>query len=378
VVPAEGKAASAERHYKCGKALVASDQSSFLEREYSAWKAKWVRAVDGGKCVLRWPGDVSGNLRYPGDCVSEGNGYGMLISAYMQDKESFDGFWSFWKKYQDQKGNMNWQIWPRRRAPSLVVGSGSATDADEDGAMALLVAAEHWGEPYASLAKEQIERVWASDIDPSTGMWRPGDGWGGCETIDVSYFAPAWYEAFAQATGNKEWQRVIDWGFEFLGKCNRNNMGTGLTPQWTNCECSKSGNIGKYPDKYWCDASRLPWRMGMSAAWYCNEGAQTQVDLLVDFFSKQGGAADIQNGYTLDGTPLHTSDTDNACTSSCFASMVAAAHVASDSNATVKADFWNVTGSRPGPGQSCYYCDALRLLSILFTSGRMKAPTVKL
>jgi len=373
----EEREGGAEGPYKCGAPLVGTNQTDLVLKEYAAWKEKWVKNVTGGLCIMRPPGDVSGNPKYENDCVSEGNGYGMLISAYLGDRETFEGLWEFVQTYADKLGNMHWQIWPDQDKP--VVGKGSATDVDEDTAIALLVAAEKWGGEYPKLAKEQIERVWEHDIGKDNFIVKAGDMWGSCTSIDVSYFSPGYYQVFADVTGNKDWEKVIEWGYGFLGKCNENNNGTGLTPQWTDCECSKSLKIGKYPDQYWCDASRVPWRMAMNAAWHCNEDALKQARLFSAFFSAQGGAAKIQNGYTLEGEPLHTTDTDNACTESCFITMAAAA-VMVDDNATdeVKADFWKTSVSIvTQEKQSCYYCDALRMLSLLFTSGLMHAPQIK-
>merc|ERR1719346_554438 len=81
--------------FKCGTPLVKTNQTDFLLQEYSAWKKKWVKSVKGGMCVMRRPGDVSGNPKYENDCVSEGNGYGLLLSAYLDDKETFEGLWKF-------------------------------------------------------------------------------------------------------------------------------------------------------------------------------------------------------------------------------------------------------------------------------------------
>src|SRR6185437_4703139 len=50
-------------------------------------------------------------VNYGGDVtVSEGIGYGMLLSAYANDSVTFNGLWRFYKKYKDANGLMNWRI----------------------------------------------------------------------------------------------------------------------------------------------------------------------------------------------------------------------------------------------------------------------------
>lgn len=364
--------------YKCGVPLAPGDQTAFVQQEYRRWKKKYVRSFDGGRtsCVVRPKGDKTGMPSHPVDCVSEGIGYGMLIAAYVEDREVFQALWAFSQKYLNSDGLMGWQIWPGHE--DEILGAGGATDADEDVAMALLVAADRWGGEYGQLAREQIDRVFQHEVQARSGVLLPGDQWGSCQSIDPSYFAPAWYRAFGAATDNPEaWQRVIDWGFQLLAKCNGYNSGTGLTPQWTDCECAPRVDDKGHDRQYWCDSVRVPWRMGMSAAWHCEERALHQARLLSQFFSAQG-AASIQNGYTLDGQPIHATETSLACTEMCFVVTAASALVAGSSDEGHRAAFWNETARVPDATQSCYFCDALRLLSLLFTSGMMTEPRVHL
>jgi len=190
----------------------------------------------------------------------------------------------------------------------------------------------------------------------------------------VSYFSPAWYKTFGRVTNRSaDWDKVIDAGFDLLTKCNQFNDGTGLTPQWTDCECSSSPNIGKHVSDFWCDATRVSLRMGISAAWHCDSRSLHQSEMLAAFFSKQG-AATMQNGYTIKGEPLLTTDTDNACTESCFVTTAAATLVAGSSDTSFRDSFWNVSAQTPSASQTCYFCEALRLISLLFTSGLMMEP----
>lgn len=363
--------------YACGTPL-AANKTELILQEYAAWKKKYLIQVDGNAlCVVRPVGDVSANTKFPRDCVSEGTGYGMLLAAYLADRQTLDGLWSFSQKFLDQNGIMHWQI--QTGIPNPVVGQGGATDADEDIAMALLVAAERWGEHYRALARQQIDKVWQHEIDHGgSNAVKPGDTWGTCSDIDPSYFSPAWYKVFGKVDGRaNEWRQVIDAGFALMSKCNARNGGTGLTPQWTDCNCAVSPNVGKYPDSYWCDSVRVPLRMAISATWHCDERARHQTELLASFFSKQG-AGTINNGYTIQGQPLHITDTENACTGKCYVVTASAALLTGTTDAARRAEFWAEAAKVPDQTQSCYFCDILRVLSMLFTAGLMPEPKVDL
>ncbi len=66
-----------------------------MAQAYANWKAKFVRADGSNYRVVR-PAVETGSGE---DTVSEGIAYAMLISAYMNDKTYFDGFWGYWKAH---------------------------------------------------------------------------------------------------------------------------------------------------------------------------------------------------------------------------------------------------------------------------------------
>ena len=66
----------------------------------------------------------------------EGIGYGMLLAVYFDDKATFDGLWAYANIHLNAQGLMHWRIGP----DGNVWGHNAATDADEDMALALIVA----------------------------------------------------------------------------------------------------------------------------------------------------------------------------------------------------------------------------------------------
>ena len=112
--------------------------------------------------------------------VSEGIGYGMLIAVYMNDQALFDDLWKYEQLWpNDMSGLMDWYI---NAAGTMRLGTGPATDADEDMAFALVMADRQWGgkgslaSNYIDIAKDQISKIWNNEIYQSK-LLRPGN-WG--------------------------------------------------------------------------------------------------------------------------------------------------------------------------------------------------------
>tara|TARA_B110001452_G_scaffold142710_1_gene118712 strand:+ start:432 stop:1226 length:795 start_codon:yes stop_codon:yes gene_type:complete len=192
--------------YQCGKPL--SSDYETVTSAYSSWKSKYVQTMSGGCCVGR-PGSGS-------DCVSEGTGYAMIFSAYMQDQTTFECMWSFAKTKFDSNGLMNWHI----SKDGNVAGSGSAFDADEDMAYALLLGCEKFGAPFCADASSLVKRLMLYEIETPTYTPKAGDGWGGCSTTNPSYFAPAYYPLFYNATGDSNWLAVSTQCYSIISKMN--------------------------------------------------------------------------------------------------------------------------------------------------------------
>ena len=109
------------------------------------------------------------------DTVSEGMGYGMLAAVYMNDQTTFDGLWAFTKANLDANGLMNWHL----NADGAIAagGAGSATDADEDIAFALLMASDQWkGGTYLSDGVAMINAMRNNELF-TDGSMQNGDAW---------------------------------------------------------------------------------------------------------------------------------------------------------------------------------------------------------
>lgn len=247
----------------------------------------------------------------PYSTVSEGISYGMMISVMMNDQARFDGFFRYADRWANENGLMSWYI---SADGERALGSGAASDADEDIAWALLMASRVWGgsgslkQSYEALAIRQIERIYSFEVESGErlGMFLPGDEWRGKNVFNPSYFAPYQYRLFGEVTDNVAgWQRVIDVGYEIIERClniQNGNHNNGLVPAWCDFEGRPVEAFPGAEQNYQTDSARLPFRMALDWALACEPRAKSYLDKISSFFADQG-AAHIIDGYELNGAP---------------------------------------------------------------------------
>ena len=247
----------------------------------------------------------------PNSTVSEGIAYGMIIAVMFDDQPLFDAFWQYASCFLNPNGLMSWYIAPDG---SQALGSGGATDSDEDMAWALVMAHRQWGgagslgETYLSHAQRQIDRVWRFEVDHERfpGMLLPGDEWRGQNVFNPSYFAPHQYRLFGEVSGNREgFASVVDRGYQIVfaslneGSGNARN---GLVPAW----CDAAGTpVEAFPGamtNFQTDSARLPFRLAQDFAYHGDARARRYLEQVSNFFAGIG-ADQIGDGYELSGKP---------------------------------------------------------------------------
>jgi endo-1,4-beta-D-glucanase Y len=277
---------------------------------YQQWKSDTVTS-SGANGFLRVQRPNDPGLA-AGSTVSEGIGYGMLIAAYMNDQDLFDNLWKYEQHWTDASGLMNWYIAADGSGlgPN---GSGAATDADEDMAFALVMADRQWGgkgslaKGYLAYAVAQIQAIWKSEILDGK-LPRPGE-WGGWSTVNISYFAPAYYRVFATLDPGDPWADVVQTVYDTIDyavNAANGNATSGLVPAW--CDDSHGSpctpvdmNIPN-DTGYQYDSCRTPFRIGLDWCWNGEPRAQAYVALTSAFFSAIG-AQNIADTYAIDGSP---------------------------------------------------------------------------
>lgn len=253
----------------------------------------------------------------PGDAVSEAQAYGMIVALYSDDQATFNQVWDAAENRMWDGGShfYNWRI----GAEGGVIGTGMATDADQDIALMLLFADSlvhrgAWqphmgpkGAGYRQRAQEIIGNIWGSAVAEGRYL-APGAGWGGKEFLNPGYFSPASYRIFAKVDPGHDWKAVIDQSYTTLFA----NPGAakGLLPDWMTpggsfFEGSLGYNAFLGGKAMYKDAIRVHWRMAMDWLWFGEARAKRWLDAAAGFIGSPGRA----DFYSMDGDLLPASET---------------------------------------------------------------------
>jgi endo-1,4-beta-D-glucanase Y len=272
---------------------------------------------------------------------------------------------------------MHWYI---NAAGTQVLGEGGATDSDEDIAWALVMADRQWGgsgsvgAPYIELAKQQIQRIWDHEIDHGRDdLVLAGDSWASDPVFNPSYFAPNQYRIFGMVSGKvEEWNRVIDTGYAALSKClnaENGNAENGLAPAWCNEQGAPTGTNNAWNYQY--DSARVPFRIGQD---YCYTGeprARAYLEKVSAFFAGIG-AANIVDGYALDGTPEPDPASEmNGPQSAVFVGSAAVGAMHDAKYQSFIDDAYALVATGELLARSLYYNHSWTTLSLLMLSGNL-------
>jgi endo-1,4-beta-D-glucanase Y len=259
--------------------------AKYLVPAYNQWKKTFV----SGNKVIR-PENAN-------DTVSEGIAYGMLIAVNMNDKELFDSLYGYWKTNSAAGSLMTWCIpgGGGGTGSACSASGGSATDADEDAAFALLQADKVFGGgSYKSDAMKMIGDIWSKDIDSGTKLPKGGSnyaaptGTSGTGITNASYFAPAYYTAFKAAGDSNDWAGVNAAVYKSIGTIGGS---TGLIPAWCGSSCTAAASNGATNDvNFQYDSHRVPMRLALDYCWNGTADAKTYATKIVNFFSTNTAA----------------------------------------------------------------------------------------
>jgi len=265
-----------------------------IQSAYNRWKSSYLKTCNGMYRVC-----IDDTTK----TISEGMGYGMLLSAYFGEKGVFDSLFAFYKSKRTSKAHnlMAWEV-----TCTGIADSGSATDGDIDVAFALIVAHSQWKEDYL-IEADSILTILKDNyfVDTCDGggiyVMKPGGHWGGCDVTDISYYTPAYFRVFAEKTEDPFWDTVAEDAYTIL--YNSANDITGLVPDWQSYDGVPGGTSNwEWIDYYRYDACRTPWRMALDYLWNGNASVRNWCVKISDF-AYSIGPDSIVDGYNLDGTP---------------------------------------------------------------------------
>ena len=249
----------------------------------------------------------------PGDAVSEGVGYGMLVALYANDQATFNKIWDAANTLMWGSCYYNWQLGPDGK----IAGMGAASDAEEGVALALifadkLVSAGKWqpytstklGSSYKEHAQKILNCMWSSKQITSNGILAPGANWGGYDFVNPGYFSPAWYKIFANFDSDgARWNTVVDMSYSIIS--NSPGYSMGMVPDWMEPEGGRAGSAGLGYNAYFesraffKDAIRILWRVAIDAIWFDDERAKAFLKNALTFINSKGGAK-ASNFYQIE------------------------------------------------------------------------------
>lgn len=366
----------------------AAQMDSAIKGFYDAWKARAivdVPTVPGGKVVR-----FGSNPSYL--AVSEGVGYGMLITVLMaghdsQARATFDGLLTT-VRARPAKGMaqhfgdralflMDWRLNMDGRSSDANDLGANAMDGDLDIAMALLMAHRQWGSSggwnYRQEALNIIGALKAIDMkeDGATkGLPNPNNN-------RTSDYMIGHFRAFKKATGDGFWDLAVDRAYELINRMQTvYSPNCGLMPDFiinthTSTPEPSKGYIGDgTPTEgyFYANAQRNPWRFGSDYVLSGDARWKEVCNKLLNFIKADcgGNPTRMALGYHLDGNAMERSYAPTAMIGPMICgAMVDASHQ----------DFLNTLYNWTSANfTTSYYDSELQLLPMIVASGNWWTP----
>jgi endo-1,4-beta-D-glucanase Y len=290
-----------------------------LVQFYRQWKKRYIKTgCHPGENFVRF--ERKGNKQ----CVSEGQGYGMMITAFMAGadpdaKATFDGLYLYYH-HHPAKTSPYLMAWAQGNACKDLDRS-TATDGDMDIAFSLLLASAQWGDKgqinYFPEAISMIKAMMQHEINPKTLTILLSDA---VENDSKDYydtrtsdFMPDHFKAFYKATNDHRWEKVTDNTYRlFADLTNRYSPDAGLVPDFIRHVNKHAAPAGPnylespYDGRYNYNACRVPWRIATDYLLYGDQRAKTFCAHINRWLTAttKGNPDNISAGYTLDGNDI--------------------------------------------------------------------------
>lgn len=219
-----------------------------------------------------------------GVSTSEGQSYALLRAVWMDDRPTFARVWAWTHdNLQVRSDRLFGYLWGRRPDGRwTILSTDSATDADEDIALAMLFAAHRWHESgYLAEAQAIAQDIWRREVVTvqgvpylTAGNWAPSYTTPG-PALDPSYFAPYAYRLFARIDPARPWSRLVASSYDALNACSTMLLSAGrsvgLPPNWCALRAGTRTVVAiprfATADDYGYDAFRAMWRAALDAIW---------------------------------------------------------------------------------------------------------------
>ena len=290
---------------------------SLLSSSWDAYKAQFIQP--DGRSIDPSQQNIT---------TSEAQGYALLRAVWIDDKPTFDKVYQFtinnMKRPQDNLFGWRFGKLPNGKYGFLAGGgSNSAADADSDIAFALLLASKRWNDPaYQNHAMPIIRDMWKYETATTSAGKRYviAGNWAQNQQkliVNVSYFAPYEWRAFAAVDKQDNWSSLIDPAYQLLNDAGTapldKTKGVGLPPDWLAIDKKTEGislaNLSNLTTNYSFDAMRTPWRIALDYQWYKDPKAYDYLKNAYAFLEQQYDTNHtLASTYAHDGTTVTASE----------------------------------------------------------------------
>ena len=334
------------------------------------------------------------DLGYEGKniCVSEGQGYGMVIEALMAGydvnaKKYFDGLYRWYKAHPSTVNPvlMNWRQTKKNCASN---GDDAATDGDEDIAFGLLLADKQWGSNgiinYLNEAKNIINAIMQSEVyNQSSYALQLGD-WAHTSTQYKNGTRPSDFmmdhlRCFQLATNDNRWNNVLNESYLLVRNMQTNfSASTGLLPDFVvNTDAVPAPAPpnyleGAYDGNYNYNACRVPWRLAGDFLINADTTAKNACDKINNWIrgNSKNKPVKIRSGYYLNGTNLPGNNYQDLS----FIAPFGVSAMTGSANQTWLNDLWNYIKGVTDITRDGYYGNTIKMQCMIIMSGNWWTP----
>ncbi len=288
---------------------------------YRQWQSRYVKPAQTKGQSYIW-------FERPGvkQCVSEGQGFGMIITALMAGADAsaktiFDNLFRYYQAHPTKSGQ-HLMAWAQDNQGRNTDHS-SATDGDMDIAYALLLADKQWSSKgainYQKEAKILLADIMKYEINQksftillSNETEPDSKDYYDTRTSD---FMPSHFKAFKIATGDVSWDKVTASTYRLFATMQQKySPDAGLVPDFIqqvnhHPHPAKAMYLeSKYDGCYNYNACRVPWRIAVDYLLYGDARAKAFVTPINNWIrsTTSGNPDNISAGYTLAGNDLPT------------------------------------------------------------------------
>jgi len=295
------------------------EMNAQTQKAFEDWVKYWITETncpEGSARPHMGPGPGLPSYAEPYGTLSEFIGWGMIVCVLLDNdqnrtKHLFELLNNFRKAYTNQYGLMMSTV--KFNSPMDSYNKDSATEADENMAMALIMAHYQWGSggktDYLAEATELLHNISVHLVERPAYVLKPAATWGGSDLLDPCYYDSIYYPLWYNLTGDATWTKLDD-HYRFLVTYFCDTYGTGLLPDWCKADGTDSG-IWDKPYLYSYDAHQVPVKWAIHYAWYGTEKTDIFYNAaeMFDTWQEQeahGDFSSLYDMYTLDGRPAGT------------------------------------------------------------------------